>query len=105
MELMRGTLDLLILKCVSREPVHGYAIASAIRSSTNESLNVQEGVLYPALRKLEAAGLLSSEWEWTETGRKARYYALTRRGRQQLAERERDWRAYVKVMDLALRRV
>lgn len=102
MELLRGTLDLLILKTVSRGALHGYGIAAAIRSSTEELLNVQEGVLYPTLRKLEARGALRSEWGWSETGRQARYYELTSKGRRELREQERDWELYVRAMQLAL---
>jgi transcriptional regulator len=104
MELLRGTLDLLILTCVSRGPMHGYGIASVIRETTRELLVVQEGVLYPTLRKLEAGGLLTSEWRPTETGRQARYYELTRKGRSHLAARERDWRAYVQAVELLVGR-
>ena len=103
MELMRGTLDLLILKTVSWQPLHGYAIATAIRQSTQEILQVQEGVLYPTLRKLEAKGLLSSEWGFTESGREARYYTLTRAGRSAMRAQERDWELYVHAMQLALK--
>jgi transcriptional regulator len=105
MELLRGTLDLLILKTVSWAPLHGYGIASAIRDSTGGLLQVQEGVLYPTLRKLEKRGQLSSEWGYTETGREARYYELTREGRGSLRAQERDWRQYVHAMQLALRQV
>jgi PadR family transcriptional regulator, regulatory protein PadR len=100
MELLRGTLDLLILTALSRGAMHGYAIATLIRESTRELLVVQEGVLYPTLRKLEAAGLLASEWRRTESGREARFYELTRKGRQQLAARDRDWRAYVEAVEM-----
>jgi transcriptional regulator len=105
MELLRGTLDLLILKTVSWAPLHGYGIAMAIRESTGALLQVQEGVLYPTLRKLEKRGLLSSEWGFTETGREARYYELTREGRRSLRAQERDWQQYVHAMQLALRQV
>jgi transcriptional regulator len=102
MELLRGTLDLLIMKTVSRGPLHGYGIAAAIRSSTEELLTVQEGVLYPTLRKLEARGALHSEWGFSETGREARYYELTAQGRKELKVQEKDWRLYVHAMQLAL---
>jgi transcriptional regulator len=105
MELLRGTLDLLILKTVSWAPLHGYGIAMAIRESTGGLLQVQEGVLYPTLRKLEKRRLLSSEWGFTETGREARYYELTREGRRSLRAQERDWQQYVHAMQLALREV
>ena len=100
MELLRGTLDLLILTCLKRGAMHGYGIASVIRESTRELLVVQEGVLYPTLRKLERDGLLSSEWRWTETGREARYYELTAKGKRHLTAREREWHAYVEAVAL-----
>jgi PadR family transcriptional regulator, regulatory protein PadR len=102
MELLRGTLDLLILKTVSRAPLHGYGIASAIRTSTGDLLNVQEGVLYPTLRKLEARKALRSEWGYTETGRQARYYELTAKGRRELHAQNAEWQLYVHAMQLAL---
>jgi PadR family transcriptional regulator, regulatory protein PadR len=104
MEILRGTLDLLILNAVAGEPMHGYGIAAAIGAATGERLRVQEGVLYPTLRKLEARGDLASAWGRTESGRDARYYELTARGRRQLRAQERAWRDYVRVMDLALGR-
>jgi transcriptional regulator len=105
MDILRGTLDLLILKTVSRDAQHGYGIASAIRDATGERLRVQEGVLYPTLRKLEARGELTSAWGVTESGRDARYYELTTRGRRRLREQEDAWREYVLAMDLALGRI
>ena len=105
MDLLRGTLDLLILNAVRDGPVHGYGIARAIEQSTRAVLRVQEGVLYPSLRKLESRRLLRAEWGSTESGRTARFYALTGKGRAQLRQQERGWRAYVRAMDLALRRV
>ena len=105
MDLLRGTLDLLILNAVRDGPLHGYAIARAIEQSTRAVLRVQDGVLYPSLRKLESRGLLAAEWGSTGSGRNARFYALTRRGRAQLRQQERGWRAYVRAMDLALRKV
>jgi PadR family transcriptional regulator, regulatory protein PadR len=105
MDLLRGTLDLLILNAVRDGPLHGYGIARAIEQSTRAVLRVQEGVLYPSLRKLESRGLLGAEWGITESGRNARFYALTGKGRAQLRQQERGWRAYVRAMDLALRKV
>jgi PadR family transcriptional regulator, regulatory protein PadR len=105
MDLLRGTLELLILNAVRAGPLHGYGIARAIEQSTRAVLRVQEGVLYPSLRKLEARGLLAAEWGSTESGRSARFYTLTRKGRTQLRQQERGWRAYVHAMDLALRKV
>ena len=76
LQLMRGTLDVLILKTLSWGPLHGYAISRSIRATSGEDLNVEEGALYPALRRLEKRGLLESEWGVTETGRDAKFYRL-----------------------------
>ena len=102
MELLRGTLDLLLLKTLSAEPLHGYAISQRLRDKTGEQIIVQEGVLYPALRRLEQRGWLESEWAFTETNREARFYSLTRAGRKALAAEQTEWKAYVRVMTLAL---
>jgi transcriptional regulator len=105
MELLRGTLDLLILAMLRDGPLHGYGIASAIRRSTRSMLAVQDGVLYPTLKKLEARGILKAAWGITESGREARYYELTAKGRKRLAAAEEDWKSYVRAMALALRSV
>jgi transcriptional regulator len=104
MELLRGTLDLLLLKTLSGGALHGYAITQRLKEKTGEQIVVQEGVLYPALRKLEQRGWLESEWGYTETNREARFYRLTRAGRQALVAEESEWNAYVRAMTLALRR-
>jgi DNA-binding PadR family transcriptional regulator len=88
MELLRGTLDLLILAMLRDGPLHGYGIASAIRRSTRSMLAVQEGVLYPTLKKLEARGILKAAWGFTESGREARYYEIDGEG-QKAAGRSR----------------
>src|ERR1051325_10301592 len=80
-DLFTGTLELLILKAVTWGPRHGYAIGRWIRETTDDVLVVQEGVLYPALHRLERKGLIAEEWGVSETGRQAKYYALTPRGR------------------------
>jgi transcriptional regulator len=83
-ELLPGTLELLILKTVSRGPLHGYGIAQAIQQSSEDILQVEEGSLYPALQRMQIKGWLSSEWQMTDLNRKARFYKLTTDGREQL---------------------
>jgi PadR family transcriptional regulator PadR len=90
-ELVQGTLDLLILKTISLEPQHGWAIAKRIQQVSGESLQVQQGSLYPALHRLEQQGWIRAKWAETETGRKAKFYALTRAGRSQLAKELVAW--------------
>jgi len=90
-ELLQGTLDLLILKVVALAPIHGYAIAQRLRQISDEVLCVQQGSLYPALHRLEARGWLGAEWRKTESGREAKFYALTQTGRKQLGVEEESW--------------
>ena len=87
-ELLPGTLDMLILKSLSRGVMHGYGIADHIRQRSDEVLQVEEGSLYPALRRLQLQGLIASEWGHSVNNRRARYYRLTRAGRRQLGEAE-----------------
>jgi PadR family transcriptional regulator PadR len=101
-DLYTGSLDLLILKAVSWGPLHGYAIGRWIRTSTDETLAVQEGALYPALHRLERQGFLEEEWGLTDTNREAKFYHLTRTGRKQLQTELVRWRLYAKVMTAAL---
>jgi PadR family transcriptional regulator PadR len=101
-DLYTGSLDLLILKAVSWGPLHGYAIGRWIRTSTDETLAVQEGALYPALHRLERQGFLEEEWGLTDTNREAKFYHLTRPGRKQLQTELVRWRLYAKVMTAAL---
>ena len=89
--LLPGTLDLLILKTLSRGPDHGYGIARRIRQVSEKVLEVEEGSLYPALHRLEKRGLLVSRWCRSESNRRAKLYRLTRRGRAQLAREEASW--------------
>lgn len=98
MELIRGTLDILVLKTLSWGPAHGYAISRWIRETTGDVLRVEEGALYPALRRLEKRGLLEAEWGETDTGREARIYILTPEGRAQLRRAVTGWRRYVEAM-------
>jgi transcriptional regulator len=92
--LLHGTLDALVLKTLSQGPFHGYAIARWIESRTRDALQIEEGSLYPALYRLEARGLLSSEWGTSELGRRAKFYSLTPKGRRRLAAEVEAWRAF-----------
>jgi len=100
--LIRGTLTPLILKALSREPRHGYAIAAWIQERTESVLQVEEGVLYPALHKLEEAGLLGAHWGQNETGRRAKFYALTDQGRARLREEVAQWKRGSAAVDAVL---
>jgi PadR family transcriptional regulator, regulatory protein PadR len=90
-DLVHGTLDLLILKTISLEPNHGWAIAKRIQQISREVLQVQQGSLYPALHRLEQQGWIQSEWRPTETGRMAKFYSLSRSGRRQLENELESW--------------
>jgi PadR family transcriptional regulator, regulatory protein PadR len=90
-ELLQGTLDMLILKTVSRGPHHGYAIAEAIQRSSEDVLRVEEGALYPALHRLELRGHLVSEWGVSDNNRRAKFYRLTASGRRRLGEEAGYW--------------
>jgi transcriptional regulator len=89
--LLQGTLDLLILHALQRGPLHGYAIAQTIHLLSNEVLSVEEGLLYPALHRLELDGAITATWGASENNRKAKYYRLTRNGQKLLAEQEQTW--------------
>lgn len=103
MELLKGTLDVLILKTLSHGPMHGYGVSRWLRDATGEALQVEEGALYPALRRLEKRGLLEAGWETSDTGRQARYYRLTPDGERELARGVLSWNRYVQVMARVLR--
>ena len=90
-ELVQGTLDLLILKVLAREPMHGWAIAHRIRRMSEDVLRVGQSALYPALHKLEQQGWIEAEWKRSENNRRAKYYALTRAGRKVLAREAEQW--------------
>lgn len=90
-ELVPGTLDMLVMKAVAREARHGFGIARWIESVTGDRLSVEEGALYPALHRLEERGSLTSEWRRTEHGRRARFYALTPEGEAELEEQVARW--------------
>ena len=90
-DVLQGTLDLLILKTLESEPMHGYGLASRIEHMSDELLRVEEGSLYPALHRIEQTGWIRSEWKRSENGHRAKYYHLTRAGRMQLATEEERW--------------
>ena len=90
-DLLQGTLDMLILKALSLGALHGYGIIQRIRQLSDEMLAVEQGSLYPALYRIEQRGWVRSAWAITETGRKAKYYSLTRPGRRQLVVEEASW--------------
>lgn len=90
-DLLQGTLDVLILKVVALGPIHGYAIAQRLQQMSGDVLQVQQGSLYPALHRLEKRRWLKAEWAASDTGREARFYTLTRLGRQQLGEQRANW--------------
>jgi transcriptional regulator len=90
-DLVQGTLDLLILKVVALEPMHGWAIAQRIRQMSSDVLLVGQSALYPALHKLERQGLVKSEWKRSDTNRRARYYSVTRAGRKAVTDETANW--------------
>ncbi len=92
-ELLQGTLDMLILRAVSLGPLHGYGIIHRIAQMSDEMLNVEQGSLYPALYRMEQRGWVCAKWGVNETGRRAKFYTLTRSGRKQLAVEEKSWDA------------
>jgi len=94
LELVRGTLDVLILKALAWGPLHGYAITNLILRQTDRALLVEEGTLYPALWRLESKGLVEAEWGLSENNRKAKFYRLTPDGRRQLRQGTKTWEAY-----------
>ena len=101
---LQGALDLLILKTLSQlGAMHGYGIVTHIRRVSGERIIIEEGSLYPALHRIEQNGWVSASWAVTEYGRKAKYYALTRTGREQLAEREKNWDQVAKGVQAILR--
>lgn len=103
-DLLQGTLDLLILQTVRREPLHGWAIAKRIQDLSDEVLAVQQGSLYPALHRLEQQGWLVAEWKNSDQGRSAKFYALTADGRRQLAHERRTWLRLSSAVGLLIQR-
>jgi transcriptional regulator len=104
-ELLRGTLDLLILRTVRQGPAHGHAIAKHIQRTSEDVLQVETGSLYPALYRLEAKGLIAASWELSEKGKRARYYRITAKGRTQLLAEQSKWDAFARAMGLVLKPV
>jgi transcriptional regulator len=95
MDLLQGTLDMLVLRTLVFGPLHGYGIAKAIRNTSNEALDIEFGSLYPALKRLELKGWLASRWETSESNRRAKFYRLTAAGRKQLAREHSKWADFV----------
>ena len=103
-DLLQGTLDLLILKSVAREPLHGWAIAKRIQLLSGEVLSVQQGSLYPALHRLEHQGWIEAEWRDSDLGRQAKFYSLTRAGRKQLGRELETWERLSSAVRLLIER-
>ena len=103
MDLLRGTLDLMILRTLLPGPSHGHAIAKHIQRTTEDLLQVETGSLYPALYRLEASGWVASSWERSDKGKRARYYRITPKGRKQLASEHSKWDAFVRAMGFLLK--
>ena len=101
-DILRGTLDLLILKTLTLQPMHGWGISQRIEQFTRGVLDVNQGSLYPALQRLEQKGWIESEWGSTENNRKARYYRLTDDGRKALGTETESWRRYVSAVEWVL---
>ena len=101
-DVLRGTLDLLILKTLSMEPMHGWGISQRVQQASEGVLEVNQGSLYPALQRLEKAGLITSDWGTTENNRRARYYELTGRGRKALGEELESWRRFAAGLEAVL---
>ena len=104
-DLIQGTLDLLVLKTLSLEPKHGWAIAKRIEQVSNEALQITQGALYPALHRLEHQGWIRARWRTTETGREAKFYELTRPGRLQLEKELAEWERLSSAVGLVIRMV
>jgi transcriptional regulator len=102
LDLPQGTLDLLILKTLALEPLHGWAISERLQQISSDALQVQQGSLYPALHRLERRGWVAAEWAATENNRRAKYYELTRQGRKQLARETTAWRKLTAAVDTVL---
>src|ERR1017187_7129181 len=102
-DLLQGTLDLLILKIVAMEPIHGYGIALRIQQMSRDILQIQQGSLYPALYRLEERGYIDAEWRETDQGRRAKFYKLTKKGTRQLETERADWERVVGAIALILR--
>jgi len=102
-DLVQGTLDLLVLKILALEPLHGWALSQRLKQVSGNVLQVSDGSLYPALHKLEQQGWIRSEWKPTENNRRAKFYSLTRAGRKALAEQSADWERLSNAVSQVLR--
>jgi PadR family transcriptional regulator, regulatory protein PadR len=100
---LRGSLDLLVLKTLSLEQIHGWGISQRIQQMSKGVLDVNQGSLYPALQRLETSGLITSEWGTTDNNRRARYYRLTAAGRRALGEELESWRRFASGLEAVLR--
>ena len=100
--LLQGTLDILVLKALTSEPLHGYAIARWIRETTDDALQIEEGALYTALHRLEKRGWLESDWGLSENNRRAKFYGLTESGMKQLRKGSRAWDRYAEAVSKVL---
>ena len=103
-DLLQGTLDLLILKTLTREPLHGWGIAKRIQLLSNDELSVGQGSLYPALHRLETQGWITAQWKDSDLGRSAKFYSLTRDGRQQLERELETWKRLSSAVGLLIKR-
>src|SRR5262252_5649144 len=101
-DLVQGTLDLLVLKTIALQPMHGWGIAQRIRQISNEVLQVNQGALYPALHRLEQQGWIRAEWGESENNRRAKFYSLTRAGRKYLEKEEANWVRLSSAINLVL---
>jgi len=102
-EILQGTLDMLILRTVERGAQHGHGIGQALRARTDEALQIEHGTLYPALHRLERQGWLASEWKQSEANRRAKYYKLTAAGKRHLAREQSRWEAVVRTVARVMR--
>ena len=100
---LQGTLDLLVLKTLSRGPQHGYGIAAHVQAVSDEELRVEEGSLYPALHRMEQSGWIAADWQITANNRRARFYRLTRAGQKRLADEEQKWHRLTAAVGRVLR--
>ena len=104
-DLPQGTLDMLILKVVALQPIHGYGIAQRLQQISKDVLQVQQGSLYPALHRLENRGWLTADWKTSETGREAKYYSLTKEGAKQLVVEDESWQRLSEAVRLVMKAV
>ena len=102
-DVLQGTLDMLILKALSLQPLHGWAVSQRIRQLSRDVLQVNQGSLYPALHRLERRGLIGAEWGTSDNNRRAKYYRLTTTGRRRLAEEAAEWETFAAAVQLVLR--